>query len=77
MYGPYLTVAELKAKYPNSLLLLANPKSTRYHEPLGGHVVLHAPTREEFDRLCEAWDDPEVKHLANLWTGERSTTTPS
>lgn len=70
MYGPYLTTAEIKAKYPNSLVLLANPTLTRYHEVRGGHVILHATTREEFNRLFEAWDDPDVKLLANYYTGE-------
>jgi phytoene dehydrogenase-like protein len=71
MYGPYLTMAEIKAKYPNALVLLANPTTTRGSlAPTGGYVILHAPDREEFNRLFDAWDDPEVKHLASWYTGE-------
>ena len=70
-YGPYLTIAEINAKYPNELVLLANPTHRRGSGwPTGGYVVLHAPDRAEFDRQFDAWDDPEVKHLANHWTGE-------
>jgi hypothetical protein len=69
MYGPYLTIAEIKAKYPNALVLLANPTKNR-QGVTGGHVIFHAPDRAEFDRKCDAWDDPAVRHLAIHWTGE-------
>lgn len=69
MYGPYLTIAEVKAKYPNALVLLANPTTSR-QGVTGGHVIFHAADREEFNRLFDAWDDPKVKHLATWYTGE-------
>jgi hypothetical protein len=70
MAEAYLTMAEIEAKYPNEWVLLANPKVTKYQEVLGGVVILHAPDREEFYRLMEAWDDPEVVHLASRYTGK-------
>ncbi len=72
MYGPYLTIAEIKAKYPNEWVFLANPTATRHHEVTGGHVILHAADRAEFLNRIEAeWpDDTTVKHLASWYTGE-------
>ena len=72
MYGPYLTMTELKAKYPNEWILLANPTKARRAggEVTGGYLILHAPDRAEFYRLVDGWDDPEIKHLAWWWTGE-------
>lgn len=71
-YGPYMTIDEINAKYPKELVLLANPTHSRGSDwPTGGYVILHAPNRAEFNRQFEAWDDPEVKHLASHWTGDR------
>jgi hypothetical protein len=69
MSEPYLTVAQITAKYPNAWVFLANPKLDRGNHVLGGHVVLHAPTRAEYYRLIDQWDDPDVKHTASLYTG--------
>jgi hypothetical protein len=64
-----MTIAEINAKYPNALVLLANPTTSR-QGVTGGHVIFHAADRAEFDRKLEQWDDPEVKHLASWYTGE-------
>jgi len=69
MSEPYLTVAEITAKYPNEWVFLANPKLGRGNRVLGGSVVVHAPTRAEYYRLIDQWDDPDVKHTASLYTG--------
>lgn len=69
MYGPYLTIAEMTAKYPNEWIFIANPTSTR-QGVTGGYVILHAADRDEFYRLMSKWDDPEVKHLASWYTGK-------
>ncbi|AWM39975.1 hypothetical protein GobsT_16270 [Gemmata obscuriglobus] len=69
MYGPYLTMTEIKAKYPDEWVFLANPTSTR-HEVTGGYIILHSPDRAEYMRLVGECDDPAVKHLASWWTGE-------
>ncbi|MBY0458065.1 MAG: hypothetical protein K2V38_12055 [Gemmataceae bacterium] len=74
MYGPYLTLAEINTKYPDSLVLIGNPTRSRAGRVTGGYVILHATTREEFHRLFEAWDDPDVKLLANHYTGELKPT---
>ncbi|QJW94337.1 hypothetical protein [Frigoriglobus tundricola] len=76
MYGPYLTIAEINAKYPNTLVLLGNPTRSR-QGGTGGHVILHATDRAEFYRLLDGWDDPDVKHLASWYTGAISTSTSS
>jgi hypothetical protein len=70
MYGPYMTMAEIEAKYPNEWVFLANPTSTRQHEVTGGYVVLHAADRAEFYRLMSQWDDPKVTRLAEWYTGK-------
>ena len=76
LYGPYMTMAEIKAKYPNSLVLRGNPTTKRGSlAPTGGYVVLHATDRAEFDRQFEAWPgDPAIKHLASWYTGEIKAT---
>jgi hypothetical protein len=71
MAEPYLTLAEIKAKYPNEWVLIGNPTLTRYDEVRGGCVILHCTTRDEFYRLFEEWPgDPAIKHTASLYTGE-------
>ena len=74
MYGPYLTIAEIKAKYPNALVMLGNPTTRgRSLEPTGGYVLFHAADRAEFNRKFEEWpDDPNIKHFATLYTGKVS-----
>lgn len=69
MYGPYLTMAEIEAKYPNAWVYLANPTKNR-QGVTGGYVILHAADRAEYYRLIDGWDDPEVKHLASWYTGD-------
>lgn len=69
MYGPYLTIAEINAKYPNEWVLLANPTKNR-QGVTGGYVILRALDRAEYYRLLDGWDDPEIKHLASWYTGE-------
>jgi hypothetical protein len=70
MAEPYMTMAEIEAKYPNEWVLIANPKLTRYQEVVGGVVVLHSPNRVEYLRLVGEWDDPAVKHTASWYTGK-------
>lgn len=70
MAEPYMTIAEINAKYPNSWVLIGNPTLTRYNEVRGGYVVFHAASREEYYRLIETWDDPTVKETASWYTGE-------
>ncbi len=71
MYGPYMTVAEIEAKYPNQFILIGNPTLSRYHEVRGGYVVLRAADRDEFYRRFEEWSgDPTIKHLASWYTGK-------
>jgi hypothetical protein len=67
---PYMTMAEIEAKYPDQWVLIANPKLTRYQEVIGGCVVLHSTDRTEFLRLVGQWDDPAVKHIASWYTGK-------
>jgi hypothetical protein len=50
MAEPYMTMAEIEAKYPNQWVLIDNPKVNRRQEIVGGHVVLHCADRAEFLR---------------------------
>ena len=73
MAEPYLTMAEIEAKYPNEWVLIANPKMGKKHEwVLGGTVVVHSADRAEFLRLVGEWDDPAVKHVASWYTGKET-----
>ena len=68
MGEPYLTMAEIEAKYPNEWVLIDRPKVDRYEDVLGGVVVMHAPRRGEFDSRLD--DFPQVVDCAILYTGE-------
>jgi hypothetical protein len=70
MAEPYMTMAEIEAKYPNEWVLIANPtRRGRSLAPTGGVVVLHSPDRAEFLRMVGEWDDPAVKHIASWYMG--------
>ena len=45
MAEPYLTMAEIEAKYPNEWVLINNPKTTKYQQVLGGHVIYNGPDK--------------------------------
>jgi hypothetical protein len=64
---PYLTMAEIEAKYPNLWVLIDKPETTRYQEVLGGYLVMHSTDRQEFMRLVFKY--PEVVDGAILYTG--------
>lgn len=71
MSEPYLTMAEIEAKYPNEWVFIINPTHRRkWGPPTGGVVVFHSPDKAEFYRLMSEWDDPEVKHAASWYTGK-------
>jgi hypothetical protein len=71
MAEPYMTMAEIEAKYPNEWVLIANPtKRGRSLEVTGGQVVLHCVDRAEFLRRVAEWNDPEVRHLASQYIGK-------
>lgn len=54
MSGEYLTMAEIKAKYPNEWVLIDRPVRDRFKSVAGGHVIDHHPERAEFDRRLQA-----------------------
>jgi hypothetical protein len=45
MNEPYLTMAEIEAKYPNEWVLINKPKATKHQEVLGGYVIYHGPDK--------------------------------
>lgn len=67
MSEPYLTMAEISAKYPNEWVLIDRPKTTKYQEVLGGYVAAHGPNREDLDAPLEAL--PKPFHVAVEYTG--------
>jgi hypothetical protein len=73
MAEPYMTMAEIEAKYPNEWVLIDNPKLTRYQEVLAGVVVMHSADRAEFHRRLAEWDDSPSKHLVIWFTGKFPT----
>lgn len=71
MAEPYLTMAEIEAKYPNEWVFIINPTTPGMgRAPTGGYVVCHSPDRAEYLRMVGEWDDPEVKHIASWYTGK-------
>jgi hypothetical protein len=73
MAEPYLTMAEIEAAYPNQWVILDRPRSDRYGNLLGGHVIASTPDREERDRQLEQLP-PHLTHVATLHTGVRPFT---
>jgi hypothetical protein len=71
MAEPYMTMAEIEAKYPNEWVLIDKP-TTRGNSlaPTGGCVVLHCADRAEFLRRFAEWNDPQSKHIATWYTGQ-------
>ncbi len=67
MPGEYLTMAEIETRHPNEWVLIDRPKTTAYHEVLGGYLVYHSRDRDEFDRGMA--DHPEVTDGAVIYTG--------
>lgn len=71
MGNEYLTMAEIKAKYPNEWVLLHDLKCRRkWGELLGGRVVWHSPDRNEFDRRLAEF--PNAPEEAFHYTGEHT-----
>ena len=71
MAEPYMTMAEIAAKYPNEWVLIANPtKKRRSQAPTGGQVVIHCADRAEFLLRFAEWDDPNCKHVATWYMGK-------
>jgi hypothetical protein len=70
MAEPYMTMAEIEAKFPNEWVLIANPTARgQSPAPTGGVVVAHSSDRGEFLRRFAEWDDPQCKHIATWYTG--------
>ena len=69
MSEPYLTMAEIEAKYPNEWVLIDRPKyRSQFQELLGGRVLWHAADRDEFDRRL--FDFPEMGDCAIRYNGQ-------
>lgn len=72
LYGPYMTMDEIRAKYPKEWVFLAKPTKNS-QGVTGGHVILHHPDRAEYLRLFDACPEiPDVDHYASDYTGEWS-----
>ena len=68
MDQPYLTMAEIEAKYPSEWVLIDRPKYRKKWQDLqGGVVAWHSTDHEEFLRRLE--DFPEVGDCAIRYTG--------
>jgi hypothetical protein len=74
MAEPYMTMAEIEAKYPNEWVFIANTTTGRGSlAPTGGIVVFHSPDRVEFVRMrgeWNGWGDPAYRHTASWYTGK-------
>lgn len=71
MAEPYMTIAEIEARYPNEWVFIANPTLRRNGTgPTGGVVVVHSPDLSEYYRLIGEWDDPTIKRTASWYTGK-------
>jgi hypothetical protein len=70
MAEPYMTMAEIEAKYPNEWILVDKPtKDRRTGLTSGGIVVLHSSDRDDFDRRFDKSLDG-VGNCAILFTGK-------
>jgi hypothetical protein len=71
MAEPYMTMAEIEAKYPNEWVLIDKPTVNRKTDRVsGGYVALHSSDRTEFDRrLIDLDECPHVVTAAILYIG--------
>jgi hypothetical protein len=72
MAEPYLTMAEIEAKYPNQWVLIDKPTVLTRNPTVvtGGVVVMHASDRTEFDRRFVELDEfSHVVECAILYLG--------
>jgi hypothetical protein len=73
MNNPYLTMAEIEAKYPNEWVFITNATTNGASlAPTGGVVVFHSPDHIEFSRMrgdWNGWGDPTYRQTASWYTG--------
>jgi hypothetical protein len=67
MAEPYLTMAEIEAKYPNEWVLIDKLKKGRDGFAVGGVVVAHGVDREVVYRATEGLPIP--RDVAVFYTG--------
>jgi signal peptidase I len=67
MAEPYMTIAEIEAKYPNEWVLVDKLKKGRDGMAVGGTVVVHSPEREAVYRAAGAL--PVPRDVAIFHTG--------
>jgi hypothetical protein len=67
MAEPYLTMAEIEAKYPNQWVLVDKLKKGRDGLAVGGLLVAHSPERDVVYRAAEALPTP--RDVALFHTG--------
>ena len=72
MAEPYMTMAQIEAKYPNQWVLIDRPQSDRYGNLLGGYVVASSSDRDELYRLSE--ELPLSNLVATIHTATRPFT---
>jgi hypothetical protein len=66
----YMTMNEIREKYPDEWVFLAKPTKNRHNEVTGGYVILHHPDRAEYLRMMgECPEMPDVHHFASQYTG--------
>lgn len=68
MGEPYLTMAEIKAKYPNEWVFVDQMSAPKRSEPFAGRVVWHHSNRDDFDGGLEK--TRHVERGAIWYTGE-------
>lgn len=67
MGEPYLTMAEIEAKYPNEWVLIDRPSMTGYQQILGGFVIHHGPDKAAlYERVKQL---PTPYDIATWFTG--------
>lgn len=67
MAEPYMTIAEIEAKYPHEWVLADRLKKGRDGTAVGGTVVAHSPEREVVYRAASAL--PVPRDVAIFHTG--------
>ena len=63
----YLTMAEIKAAYPDEWVLIDRPKTIRGTEVLGGYVIGHSANQDDLDAVLAG--RPQPFHVASRYTG--------
>lgn len=71
MARAYQSIQEIEQHYPNELVLIDAPKTTRSEEVLGGFVICHGRDKSVLVEVIKKLPQPchvAVRYIGAIWT---------